>query len=210
MFRHFLLGFAMAVLAVAGAQADDAKIRIKVSPQTPMHTFDLTKSKAELTKGRPATGLDTEGLTTVEFTYGYSIPQLQPAKTDKGICIVGDVTLELRVGFKPPLVQIARELKPDTCDFFAAVGHEMKHVAAAQETVGVLVAKAPRLFAIAASKFARACAPDAEGLKDLIRQRLGEALAGIRQIADADNTARSAVIDTADEYSRVHAICTVR
>lgn len=206
MLRTFLLALAVVVLAIAPAHAEQVKIRIKVDPQTPMHVFDLSKSQAELTAADPHEGKTTQGITRVEFVYGYT-PKLTVVRAANDLCIQGDIELVVRVGFKPPVVLIARDIEAGKCHHYAAIGHELKHVAAANETVAVLVEKAPPLFAKAASQLANACAADAEALKDVIRQRLGLAVSALAKLAEDDNRARNAAIDTPEEYRRVDQVC---
>lgn len=94
-------------------------------------SYDYSKSKSEITKmadshGVVEEGLFANGLSNVTVNWELSVDTISKILSDDQICII-PVKVNMFLGYSDPVIYVAKELEPDTCEYNVVLRHEEAH-----------------------------------------------------------------------------------
>lgn len=93
--------------------------------------YDFSKSRAELTElGNQAgifeQGTFAAGLALVNISYEYNLTTARRVMWNNDLCVI-PTAIDIFIGYKNPVIYMAKELIPDSCTYNLVLRHEQVH-----------------------------------------------------------------------------------
>lgn len=200
----------MAASGNAGAACPPAASAIKVTLTTknakPVYDYSLTVKQIERMAGPKGPHHRPVGLTQTTLQHGLNANIIMRDDGSGRRCAyLTDV--DIHIGYVQTIVYIAREYRPNSCQYRAIREHEDQHVRVYLAALSRSLAKVGELVSGAANSIPPMSTSSMVAAKGTVQARLDRAIASGLEVVTKGAAADNAALDTPRSYARIRARC---